>query len=255
MTGEAVLVTGASRGIGRAVAVRLAADGVPLVLWARDRTGLTDLATGHRGAGPVTVQAVDVRDETSVRAAVEELAEADIALRGVVLNAGVGQWHPLQGYPIALWDDIVATNLRGAQLTLVATLPLLLQTRSPQLIGVGSDSGLAGFPERAAYCASKWGLRGLLEVARAEHRQDGLRCTHLAVGAVDTGFRTGRPGSRPGSLPPENVAEIITWLLGSPAQTEIRELHVSSTAVPFGTPGPHLVSAADNPRKESAGEH
>ncbi|GHJ47523.1 short-chain dehydrogenase [Catellatospora sp. TT07R-123] len=231
MAEPAVLVTGASRGIGRAVAYALAGAGVPVVLWARDGAALAEVADGCRMRGADAYPRVtDVRDAADVDAAARDLP----ALRAVVLNAGVGQWHPLRDYPVEVWDDTIATNLRGAHLTLVAALPRLLADGAGQVVAIGSDSGQAGLPERAAYCAAKWGLRGLVEVARAEHRADGLRCTHLAVGAVDTGFRTGTPGGRPGALAPEDVAATVAWLLAAPRGTEIRELHLASMARPYG---------------------
>ncbi|MFE0512470.1 SDR family oxidoreductase [Streptomyces sp. NPDC058964] len=237
---DRVLLTGASRGIGRATAERLAGEGVPLVLWARDQTALEEArAVCERAGGDALIQRVDVRDAAQVRAAVTRLGAEHQGLRAVVVNAGVGEWHPLLRYPDELWDDTLATNLRGAHLTLTHTLPLLLSARSPQLIAVGSDSGLTGLPGRAAYCASKWGLRGLLEVAREEHRSDGLRCTHLAVGAVDTGFRSGTPGGRPGALDPADVGDVIAWLLALPPHVELRELHAASMALPFGSPANH----------------
>ncbi|GAA1226370.1 SDR family oxidoreductase [Kitasatospora nipponensis] len=231
----AVLITGASRGIGRALAHRLALDGTPAVLWARDGGQLDDVVRNFADHGvPALGCAVDVGDPAAVRAAGHRLREHGFGLRAVVLNAGVGQWHPLLDHPHEVWTRTLATNLQGAFSAVVELLPLLLAHGDGQLIGIGSDSGLTGLPDRAAYCASKWGLRGVLEVARAEHRDQGLRVTHVALGAVDTGFRTGVPGGRPGALSAQAAADLVAWLLALPAGTEVREIHAASTARPFG---------------------
>ncbi len=236
--GATVLVTGASRGIGAQTALRLAAAGFDLVLWART---IEDLRLIQQQAaaygGQVSVNAVDVADAGQVAAGYAAI-QWHSPLTGLVLNAGSGLWQPIAEIEDAVWDQTLATNLRGAMLVLRQFLPRLQQVPAGLVVGVLSDSAKYPFAGRGAYAASKAGLAALLEVTRREVREAGVRVTALLPSRVDTAFQgsleSAAAGCRPGSLSADNVAEVIGWLFELPAGVEVRELQLSALTSSFG---------------------
>lgn len=236
MTGT-VLITGASRGIGRASALRLAAAGRDLVLWARTADELADTGrAAERFGGRVSCQLVDVADPAQV-------AEACAAIKwnsapGLVLNAGSGIWQPIEQIDDETWQRTLDTNLTGAMQILRLLLPEFRQRRAGLIVGILSDSARFPFADRAAYSAAKAGLAALLEVARREARADGVRISTLWPSRVDTSFQgsmpVAGPGSRPGSLSAEDVAGVVEWLFGLPAGMEVRELQLAALTATYG---------------------
>jgi NADP-dependent 3-hydroxy acid dehydrogenase YdfG len=230
-----VLITGASRGIGCAAALALASAGVDLVLWARTETDLKETADACRERGVnARTCVVDVSDPEMVADAGARSLAGLGALRGVVVNAGVGIWNALGDVSVDEWRALQGTNLDGAFHTLKAAIPLLLRHRAPQLIAVASDSSEYSFENRAAYCASKWGMLGFIEAIRREVRSKGVRVTVLELSRVDTFFRSKQQGSRPNSLSADEVAQLISMIFLLPARVEIRELKASAITSTWG---------------------
>lgn len=221
-----IVISGASRGIGAATACRLAAEGRSTVAWARSEDELRAVtAACSRAGAPGLAHVVDVADARAVEAAAAALPAGPV-VEGVVLNAGVGAWEGLGETAPDAWRTTIATNLDGA----FHMLRALWSRLAPRalIVGVGSDSGYEGRAGRAAYCASKFGLRGLLETARIDGSQLELRVSHLACGPVDTHFRNSTPGDRPGALSADEVAEAVAVLFGMPAHVEVPELKLVS---------------------------
>lgn len=241
---EWVLITGASRGIGAGVAKRLARKGFNLVLWARTAADLDIVASECTSLGTtVRCTSLDVSDPQAVATAGAVALEGIDSLRGCVLNAGSATFGSLATFSTEAWRDVLATNLDGAFYTLKVALPLLLRCPSSQLISMGSQAALYGFEAQAGYCASKWGLNGLIETVRREKRAEGLRVTNLVMAGVDTYFRGKKPGDRPGSLEIDEIAHIVESLFAMPANVEIREMQVSAMSTSFGPfPERHLSS-------------
>ncbi|MFJ1649775.1 SDR family NAD(P)-dependent oxidoreductase [Streptomyces sp. NPDC088258] len=237
--GRWVLVTGASRGIGRSTALALAADGYRPVLWARSGDDLADAAREVRAHGvPVRTAVVDVADPAAVaRAAAVSLAGLG-TLAGLVLNAGQGVWSALSDLEPAVWDRTVRTNLDGGFHVLTAVLPRLIAAPGALVVGLLSDSALYPFPQRAAYASSKAGLRALLEVTRREVRDKGVRVCQVLPSRVDTYFHGAHtdaaPGSREGALAAADVAAVIAGLFRLPPHVEVREIQMSSLTSTFG---------------------
>lgn len=230
-----VLVTGASRGIGACAALELARSGFDLVLWARTDTDLAKTAESCRAFGvDARTAIVDVSNEASVNesgvASINDLH----ALRGCVVNAGIGIWGTVAETEPGEWRAVISTNLDGAFYTIKACLPLIERHDRGQVVIMGSDSGRFGFAGRAAYCASKWGLNGLVESLRRETRSKGIRITCLTMSRVDTFFRTKQPGDRPSSLSIQEVGEVVRLVFSMPARVEMRELQLSSINDTFG---------------------
>lgn len=228
----AVLVTGAGRGIGRAVALALAAARFPLVLISKSEPSLAETHALCAAQVATRSAVIDVREETQVRrlpALLEDLPE----LHAVVNNAGVGLWSPIEQLGTEAWDEQVDTNLRGPFLVIRETLRYFRRRRKGLYVNVGSDCSLVGRPERAAYNASKHGLVGLTASLRAECGSQGIHASLVFLGKTDTDFRGHRPGQRPGALSAEQAGELIAFVVTQYPRMVIGEI----SAFPAGDRG------------------
>ena len=181
------MVTGANRGIGRAITVAFAAAGFAVAASARDPASLADtvLEAERVGRTPVPV-ACDVRDEDSV-AALAERAERIGPVRAVVANAGVaGPTAPLHEITLADWRETIAADLDGVFLTFRAFIPAMIGRRAGRLIAISSMTGKRPLPGRTPYAAAKMGVIGLVRTLAAELGPHGI-----AVNAVCPGFVAG----------------------------------------------------------------
>jgi NAD(P)-dependent dehydrogenase (short-subunit alcohol dehydrogenase family) len=179
------VVTGANRGIGRAIAVALAADGFSVAISARDPETLTDtVAEIEKAGGAATAIACDVRDEASV-AAMADAAAAIGPVHTVVANAGVtGPTAPMHEISLESWRDCVTTDLDGVFLTFRAFVPSLIGARQGSLIAISSMTGKRPLTGRTPYAASKMGVIGLVRTLALELGPYGIRVNSVCPGAV-----------------------------------------------------------------------
>jgi len=223
------LVTGGSRGLGLAIARALAAEGARIACLARAgeelKLAVADLEA--KGAEAIAV-AADVTREAEVASAVRAAAQAWGRLDIVVLNAGTWQGAPLHETTEAQWDLLLDLNLKGAFLTLKHALPRLMERRAGTVVGIASFGGLVGQPGSAAYAASKWGLRGLLESAALEAKPHGIRVSLVFPHNINSAQRAIKPGSpdRDRNLEPEEVASVVTLLCTAPDHVSIGNVTV-----------------------------
>lgn len=225
LEGRSALVTGASRGIGRAVAGRLAEAGASVHLLARSADTLERLAAELGGrAWPA-----DLADEVDVWSALDGLQETLGGPPDVVVNAaGVFDLAPLAATDVAVFDRNVAANLRGPFLVIRALLPALLARGSGVVVNVGSVAGRRALPGNAAYAASKFGLRGLHEVLVEELRGTGVRASLVEPSATDTGLwdpldpdgRDDLP-SRAAMLATDDVADAVLFAATRPEGVQV----------------------------------
>ena len=233
LAGRWVVVTGASRGIGAQLARRLAADGARLALVARSRDALAALA-GELGAEPIVC---DVGDAAQIERAAERIESlAGGAPDIVVNNAGVFSIAAAHKTSVELFRETLDVNLVAPFAFVRAFLPGMRARGSGHLITLGSVADRNIFPGNAAYSASKYGLRALHEVLRAELRGTGVRATLVSPGPVDTDlWGPIDPDNRPGFTPraemlrASDVADAIRWVIVAPPAVNVDELRFSSS--------------------------
>ncbi len=210
------LITGASRGIGRATALALSAGGWRLVLAARSQAALDELAQ-ETGETHLAV-ACDVTSEADVTGVVTATVQRFDRLDAVVCAAGVGSFGPTAESTLADWNAQIGANLTGTYLTCREALKVMLPRRSGHLVNILSVASKVAFPFSAAYCASKWGAYGLTKSLAEEVRREGIRVTAVLPGSTDTPFwdviQNGPP--REDMLSAVRVAEADTLRAGSP---------------------------------------
>lgn len=185
MSSRVAVVTGANRGIGRAIAVALAADGFDVAVTARDPATLADtVAEVGKAGGTAVALACDVRDEASV-AAMADASAAIGPVHTVVANAGVaGPTAPMHEITLDEWRDCVATDLDGVFLTFRAFVPSMIIVRAGNLIAISSMTGKRPLPGRTPYAASKMGVLGLVRTLALELGPHGIRANSVCPGAV-----------------------------------------------------------------------
>jgi NADP-dependent 3-hydroxy acid dehydrogenase YdfG len=222
MRDRVALVTGASRGIGAAVARLLASEGAKLGLASRsgDDLGLD---------GAIGIEC-DVTDAAQVDAAVARTVDEHGRLDVLVNNAGVGAYGSYLDLPPEQLEEMVDVNLKGTLYAVRAALPHLLESDAADIVTVASVAGLRGLPNEAVYCASKFGQVGFMRSLDHELHEQGVRCTSVCPGGVATDFAMGR--GRTPDMPEledmmsgDDVAETVLFVLTRPRN--IRMLTVS----------------------------
>ena len=219
LAGRVAVVTGASRGIGAATAAAVAAAGAHVVLAARDRQALDDVAGRIKAAGgKATPVPTDVSDEPAVERLFAEVTELG-QLSALVCAAGVLTPALFGETKSAMWHETLGVNLTGTFLCCRAAFTAMVPGAEGRIINIASLSGVYAtekFPGLAAYNVSKYGVIGLTEAIAVEGKRHGISAVCLSPGAVDTEMlRRANPALRPG-LTPDDVAELIVALLDSP---------------------------------------
>ena len=220
LSGKVAFITGASRGIGAAVARALSERGVGLGL--ASRTG-DDLGLADSVGLPC-----DVRDLVQLEDAVARTVGRFGRLDTLVCNAGVGSYHSFLETPIEHVHEMVEVNLMGTIYALRAALPHLLESDEADVVTIASEAGRRGLPGEAVYCASKFGQVGLTRSLDHELREHGVRCTSVCPGGVATDFALadgyGRPpGVLAGMMSAGDVADVVLFVLTRPRKLRILE--------------------------------
>jgi NAD(P)-dependent dehydrogenase (short-subunit alcohol dehydrogenase family) len=229
-----VVITGAGRGIGRAVALRLAGEGYRLALAARTVAQVEETARLCRARGVQAVVAqVDVADETQVNHWAAQVI-ADMSPVGALINnAGVFLDRAVLETEPAEWDRVMDINVRGAYLCTRAFAPAIIAAGGGHIVNMSSTSGKRGYARQGAYCASKYALLGLTKVLALELRDQGVHVSALCPGGVDTELVRGHL-DRPDWLQPEDVADAVAFLLKLPPRAAVDEIVMRRfTAEPY----------------------
>ena len=228
------LVTGAGRGIGRAIALALAKEGARLALAARRQNELEKVAQEIRALNSEAfIIPADMREEPQVRAMIAKTVAHFGTLQILVNNAGLGHFHHVAEMTTAQWDEMFGVNLRGVFLATREALPHLRKGGESFVINLASLAGKNTFVNGGGYAATKWGLRAFSQCLMLEERQHGVRVLVVCPGSVDTDFAAGRAGSPHSAkkeiIRPEDVAETIILSLKMPQRTMVSEIDIRPT--------------------------
>ncbi len=203
-------VTGASRGIGRAIAEGLARKGMRVVLSARSQEQISLVVEGIQAQGGQALAiAADVTKPAQLTALVEQVRQEWGAIDILVNNAGLWRFTKVATTTQAEWEEQLAVNLTGAFLCTKAVLEDMLRRRRGHIINIISVAGKRPYARCAAYCASKYGLLGFTDVLRMEVRTQGIRVTAIFPGATDTPGWEADSERRALMMRPESVAEAV----------------------------------------------
>jgi 3-oxoacyl-[acyl-carrier protein] reductase len=232
LSGRTALVTGASRGIGRAIALRLAQFGAGLLLVARDERALDVVQQQIEDAGgSADILLCDLTSSSQISkiaAQIDSAGGCDILINA----AGIGRLGaPLYEMPIEDFDAVLSTNLRAPFLLMRAVVPHMIRRGGGHIINISSLAGQSPLPHGAVYSASKWALNGLSYSAAEELRSHNIRVSVVAPGSVNTEFgRGGKDTSK--MLQPDDVASVIALLVTQPPQSFISEVRMRPTQKP-----------------------
>ena len=235
--GQVALVTGAGRGIGRAIALALAHQGAHVVAAARTTGQIESVAREITEAGgSATPIVVDVADEQSIAALFRQIAEQQGRLDILVNNAGLGLYGPVADFPAADFDRVMAVNVRGTFLCCQAAMRLMIPKRSGYIVNVSSVVGFKGYPNQAAYTASKHGVMGLTKSLAVEAQEHGIRVSAILPGGTDTEMvAQARPDlDRSILIQPDDIARTILYLLSLSDRAHVDQIYIRrNTGKPF----------------------
>jgi NAD(P)-dependent dehydrogenase (short-subunit alcohol dehydrogenase family) len=220
------VVSGGGSGIGREIALELARRGFDLALLGRREEPLRE-TLGLAGAEGL-VLSCDVRDPDAVERAASEIHRRWEAAGIVVPAAGVAHIAPLVDLSPGAFAETVDVNLIGTALLIRSLLPAMKRRGRGWIFPLLSVAARRGFPGWSAYCASKWGLAGLVAALREELAGTGVRITSLYPGATDTPIWDSAPGdwNRAAMIPPREVARALGFALDSDPSTLVEEIHL-----------------------------
>lgn len=219
LEGKIAIVTGASKGIGKAIATSLTDVGVKVVLAARTQNTVEQTADGLRKSGAdATAIPTDVTDADAVQNLIQRTLNTYQSIDILINNAGNGIFGPVAEFDPNDWDSVINSNLKGVYLCAKYTLPHLLAQGSGQIINVLSIAAKVAFPASSAYCAAKAGALALTKVLAAEVRDQNIRVTAVLPGSVETPFWEDIP-QHPDfdkMLKPEHVAHTVLSVCQQP---------------------------------------
>ena len=223
LTDQVAIVTGASRGIGKAIALLLSLQGAKVVAVARNEAELAELTHKTQGLSIVA----DVSMETDAQQVIEGTLLHYGRLDILVCNAGVGSFNELENFTSSEWDRIFDTNVKGTFLMCKAVVPHVKAQKKGHIVGITSDVAKRTFAHGTAYGASKFAQDAVLASLRKEVRAHGVKVSTIYPGLVDTYFNDTTPGSAEAEkthLRPADIAQAVRYVLEAPPHVVVDEL-------------------------------
>lgn len=214
---KVAIVTGGSKGIGRAIAHALLAEGARVAICGRDAAAL-DQAAAELSAdgGDVIGKVCDVGRFEEVEQFFEFVSDRFGGVDILVNNAGVGHFAPVHELTVEQWRAVIDTNLSGVFYCTKLATPLMQRRGGGFILNIGSLAGKNPFPAGGAYNASKFGLVGLSEASMMDLRHDGIRVSEIMPGSVQTDFRPGGSEGGEWKLDPDEIAAMAVHLITAP---------------------------------------
>jgi NADP-dependent 3-hydroxy acid dehydrogenase YdfG len=230
ISGQTAVITGGSRGIGAAIAAKLAIMGAKTIILGRDREALSSVAEKiTAAAGICQAMVCDLESEAEVQLVARQLPPAEI----LVNCAGVAvMGRPLIECTTSDWERIINTNLRGVFFVVRAFVPAMIEAGSGHIINISSLAGKNPLPGGAIYAASKWGLNGLSYSLAEELRAHNVRVSVICPGSVNTAFSTHQGHNTSRMLTPDDVAHAVAMLVTQEPQSFISEVLIRPTQKP-----------------------
>ncbi|HEY0759998.1 MAG TPA: SDR family oxidoreductase [Acidisarcina sp.] len=233
LDGQVAVVTGAGRGIGKAIALRLAEMGPTVLLVGRDVSRLEQVREQiDRQGGSAEATACDLRDVQAIEALGRKVQQQHGRCDILINNAGVGIiGKPVHELAPEDWEAMVSTNLRSPYLMIRAFAPMMIAAARGHIVNISSLAGSNPLPNGAAYAATKWGLNGLTYSVAEELRDYNVRVSAVAPGGVNTDFggcaSAGADGDR--KIQPADIAHIVAMLVTQAPQSFISEVKIRPT--------------------------
>jgi 3-oxoacyl-[acyl-carrier protein] reductase len=234
LAGQVAVITGAGRGIGQAIALKLAELGARTVLCGRSRQALDQVAaTIQNSGGQSAVIECDVTDLHSVEALADRIERTFHRLDILINNAGIGgAGGPLHQLAPENWDRVMNTNLRGVYYCIRNLAPIMIKARTGHIINISSLAGKNALPNGAAYSASKWGLNGLTYSVAEELRAHNIRVSVICPGSTHTDFSPHAGKSNEKMLQASDVAHVVAMLVTQAPQSFASEVLLRPTQKP-----------------------
>ena len=212
LTGQTALVTGGSKGIGKAICFALAREGANVVIAARDESKIRETMEElkERSGKALAIQA-DVRYEEDVKNLISKIVKEFGRLDILVNNAGVAHRKRLEEITLREYDEIMDTNLKGVYLCTKYAIPYIRNSNNGKIVNISSGAGLHGIPELSIYCASKFGVIGITQSIASE-LEGKIKVYVICPGGVDTDMYRSLFGHKP-QLKPEHIAKKVLELV------------------------------------------
>jgi NAD(P)-dependent dehydrogenase (short-subunit alcohol dehydrogenase family) len=223
------LITGASRGIGRAIAEELAGAGITLLLHGRDREALAkSCSLVEAKSGKAIPLRYDLRHTDSIEKMIKEIGSAP--LDALINNAGIAIVKPLGEITLEEWEIILAVNVTAPFLLTQRLLPNMVSGSS--IVNILSVAAQTGFPGWSSYCMSKFALEGFSQAVREELRPQGIRVLNVYPAATRTEIWKSVKGEWPRELmlPPEEIAAAVAYALSRPLDVAVENIHLQNLA-------------------------
>lgn len=252
LDGKVAIITGASRGMGAAIARELAQSGVKLCLVGRDIRRLESVAEDIRVLGiEVLCSVTDIRYESQVDSMVEKAVDQFGTVDVLVNSAFWGPPASIEDTTEEFWDQTLDTTLKGAFLCARAVASIMKMKESGRIVNIGSLAGKVGEDNRTAYCAAKWGLEGLTAALAEELTRYNIHIHLISPAATNTPWwrETGAnltPEVLERMIPPEVIARAVAWVLSQPDRVHIPDVPIYNTRNPFeGKKSPFETDVSD----------
>ena len=230
---QVALVTGASRGIGRAIALRLASLGASVAICGRDADALAATTSALKQLGArVFSQIADVTRSSDIASLTSNIQATLGPISILVNNAGIGLFGPAHEKSEADWDLVLSTNLKSIFLVSQAVIPSMIRQGKGDIINISSLAGKNTFAGGGIYCASKWGVQGLSGCMAEDLRGHGIRVSVVCPGSVATEFFGHSPKDASKVLTAEDVAHAVAMIATQGPQSFLSEIHLRPVRKP-----------------------